>query len=435
MQHKFPPLPVRIAVIAIVLGGLAYLGYQTLTQSSNGHIAASGSIEATIVNVSPEMAGKVKEVLAQDGQTVNVNDALLSLDGSLLAAQRAVAAAQAESAQAALTSAQTRYDQALQAALAAQEAQRAKDWRISSPDEFDQPLWYIAQPEEILAAQAEADAAQAALDAARANLQQAIQDLNNADYLAAETRLAQARAAFLVADKVKVQAENAVEGGGLQNAAYDYYNQAKDELDAAQKAFNGLTNTKAEGDVQYARGKLAVAQQRYDAAYARLLSLQSGAYAPAVVAAKDALAQAQAALAQAQTNVDLLDIQISKLQVSAPIGGVILTRNIEPGEFVQPGAVALTMADLSNITITVYVPENLYGKISLGQTAEVRVDSFPGESFSAAVIQISNQAEFTPRNVQTAEGRSSTFYAIKLRVDNPEGRLKIGMPADVIFVQ
>jgi HlyD family secretion protein len=154
---------------------------------------------------------------------------------------------------------------------------------------------------------------------------------------------------------------------------------------------------------------------------------------PAVVAAQKSLEQADSAVTQAEANLALLDTQLAKLIVVAPINGVVLTRNIEPGEFVQPGAVALTMADLTDLTITVYVPENLYGKISLGQTADVSVDSFPGTTFTAAVIHISDQAEFTPRNVQTVEGRSSTFYAIKLKVADPEGKLKIGMPADVVF--
>ncbi len=91
------------------------------------------------------------------------------------------------------------------------------------------------------------------------------------------------------------------------------------------------------------------------------------------------------------------------------------------------------MADLSEITITVYVPEDRYGQIRLGQLAQVSVDSFPGETFNAEVIHIADEAEFTPRNVQTVEGRSSTVYAIKLKVTDSESKLKIGMPADVVF--
>jgi HlyD family secretion protein len=88
---------------------------------------------------------------------------------------------------------------------------------------------------------------------------------------------------------------------------------------------------------------------------------------------------------------------------------------------------------LDDMTLTVYVPEDRYGEISLGQKAQVSVDSFPGESFEAVVVHIAEEAEFTPRNVQTAEGRSSTFYAIKLQLDDPAGNLKPGMPADVVF--
>ncbi|OQX64362.1 MAG: hypothetical protein B5M51_04035 [Anaerolinea sp. 4484_236] len=138
-------------------------------------------------------------------------------------------------------------------------------------------------------------------------------------------------------------------------------------------------------------------------------------------------------LEQAKANLALLDVQIAKLTIYAPANGTVLTRNVEPGEFVQPGATALTLADLSELKITVYVPEDRYGEISLGQQAEIYVDSFPDETFSATVVYIANSAEYTPRNVQTVEGRSSTVYAIKLKVDDPAGKLKPGMPADVSF--
>jgi HlyD family secretion protein len=110
-----------------------------------------------------------------------------------------------------------------------------------------------------------------------------------------------------------------------------------------------------------------------------------------------------------------------------------LTRSVEIGEFLQPGTTAFVLGELSNLTITVYVPEDRYGQLALGQQATVTVDSFLGIIFTATVIQIADKAEFTPRNVQTMEGRSSTVYAIRLSVDNPDGKLKIGMPADVVF--
>ena len=432
MNHKRPPIPAILLLVIV----LAFSIYFIVTQSKDeqaGVLTASGTIEATQINLSPEMAGKVKEVLIEEGQAVRMGDPVLSLDDSLLAAQRAVASAAVDSAKAAVVSAQTKYDQTLQAALAAQEAQRNKDWRVSAPTEFDQPTWYFNQAEQIAAAQTEVGNAKTALDASLVNLDKVVKDINNADYLEAEKRLANARIAFQIADEIKIQTENVVESGGLVDAAYDYFNAAEDELDAAQDAFNVLADSQADDDVQYARGQVLVYQQRYDAAYKTLLSLQTGAESPAVVAALNTLEQAKTAVAQAETNLALIDTQMTKLTVYAPMDGVVLTRNVEPGEFVQPGATAFTMADLGNITITVYVPEDRYGEIKLGQQAEVTVDSFPGETFTAEVTHIADQAEFTPRNVQTVEGRSSTVFAIKLKVNNDDGKLKIGMPADVVF--
>ncbi len=432
-KSHLPPLPVRIAVAVIVLGTLAYFGYRSISKNNNSLLTASGSIEATIVNVAPEMAGKVSEVLVDESDPVTKDQPLLRLDPSLLAAQRTVAAAGVDSAKAALASAQTKYDQTLQAALSAQEGQTTKDWRLSAPDEFNQPAWYFAQSEQINAAQTEVDLAKAALDEALANLTKVTTDQNNMNYVKAEERLAQTRAAFLVADSVKVQAENAVEGGGLQDAAYDYYNDTLDALRDAQDEYNNLLNTKSAEDVEYARGQLMVAQQRYDAAHGRLLVLQTGAASPVVTSAATALDQAKTALAQAEANLALIDAQIQKLTINAPMDGVILSRNAEAGEFVQPGANALTMADLTRLNITVYIPEGRYGKITLGQKVDVTVDSFPDLIFTATVVKIADQAEYTPRNVQTVEGRTATMFAIKLQVDDPDGKLKPGMPADVVF--
>ncbi|MBM3179020.1 MAG: HlyD family efflux transporter periplasmic adaptor subunit [Chloroflexi bacterium] len=432
MNHKRPPIP-AIVLLVLVIAFSAYFIVTQTADDQNGILTASGAIEATQVNVAPELAGKVTEVLVEEGQSVSTNDPLLRLDPSLLAAQRAAASAQVDSANATLASAQTKYAQTLEAALAAQAAQRAQNWRITTPGEFDQPNWYIEETAQIAAAQTELDAAQAAIDEAATYLDTVINDLDNAEFVNAGKRLAEARIAFLVAKDVKAQAGSASQSGGLSDAADDYYDIASDELDNAQEEYNDLLDTDVAEDIEYARGRVFVAQQRYDAAYARLLALQTGADSPAVIAAAKAVDQAQMAVTQAEANLGLIDAQIAKLTINAPMDGVILTRNVEPGEYLQPGAVALKLADLTNLTITVYVPEDRYGEISLGQSAKVSVDSFPGEIFTAIVIQIADKAEFTPRNVQTVEGRSSTVFAIKLKVENPEGKLKIGMPADVVF--
>lgn len=432
MILKRSHIPAIIVILLLVVFSVYFIVAQTAGADETA-LTASGVIEAVQVNIAPELAGKAIEVLVDEGQPVSKGDPLLRLDPSLLTAQRAVASAGADSAKAALAAAQTKYDQTLEAALAAQAAQRAKDWQTSAPSEFDQPNWYIEQEGQIAAAQAELEAAQSAIDDANANLEKVIADLKNSDYLKAEKDLADARAAFVIAEQVRDQASNASDSGGLNEAAQDYYDDALTALEDAEEAYNDLMTGDEAEDIEYARGQVFVAQQRYDAAYARLLSLQTGADSPAVIAAAKEVDKTKSALAQAEANLALIDAQIAKLEVKAPMDGIILTRNVEPGEFIQPGATTLTLANLNELTITVYIPEDRYGEISLGQTAEVTADSFPGEIFTATVIQIADKAEFTPRNVQTVEGRSSTVFAVKLKVEDPQEKLKIGMPADVVF--
>lgn len=120
-------------------------------------------------------------------------------------------------------------------------------------------------------------------------------------------------------------------------------------------------------------------------------------------------------------------------RIRTPIGGVVLYRSVEPGEFAAPGAPLITVADLDRLTLTVYVPEDRYGQIMLGGTYSVTVDSFPGEVFTGTVRHIADRAEFTPRNVQTTDSRKTTVFAVRLDLAPSNGKLKPGMPADVNF--
>jgi multidrug resistance efflux pump len=483
MQHKRPPLPAIIVIVLLIAAGI-YYGLRALNDDGNGNLAASGTIESVVVNISPEMAGKVQEVLVEEGQPVKTGDALLSLDESLLAAQRAVAVSQlnsakagAQAAQEALNTANFQYQITLSEALAQDKNTRLQDWFTKDPNQFDQPEWYFTRDEQLAAAQAKVNVTKKALEDAQANLIEITQSLEVADFIAAENRILDARVEYLISEDVNDRAQNSVtsdvplgrynvthcgtndgyfvNNSRLTNQVYrctgdEYlsdssqtlYDQAKTELDNAQQEYNDLLTTHAADQLLQARADVSVAQERYYSALDFLRNLQKGDQSLPVTVAEEALKQTQAsveqaqkAVDQAQANLELMDTQISKLIVYAPMDGVILVRNVEPGEFVQPGATALSMADLNNLTITVYVPEDRYGQISFGQQAEVSVDSFPGTSFKAEITHIADQAEFTPRNVQTVEGRSSTVYAVKLIVTDSEGKLKIGMPADVVFIK
>lgn len=447
MNNQFPPLPVRIFIGLLILSTIGYYAFRALAPETTSQLKASGTIEAVVVNASPEMAGKVADVLVSEGQAVQTGDPLLALDANLLTAQQAVASAQVDSAKAALetasaalATAQAQYDTALNNAIAAEKATRLTVWKSTKPTDFEQPAWYFSKEERLKAAQADVDAKKADLDAALQELADISDRAGSSNFVAVEAKLAQMRLALQTAQAVFDSTSGGSDSQSLRDAAQVVLDEAKIDLDDAQKEYDDALTTEGAQDVLDARAKAMVAQELYDSAVDNLRALQTGADSQAVInagkvleQAKSALNQAQSAVRTAEANLALIEAQMSKLTVTASMDGVILTRNVEPGEFVQPGAVALTMANLNELTITVYVPEDQYGRIALGQSATVTVDSFAGETFEAVVIHIADQAEFTPRNVQTVEGRSSTVYAIKLKLTDPEGKLKIGMPADVVF--
>ena len=387
------------------------------------------------------------EVLVNEGDAVKAGDPLFRLDGSLLAAQRKAAAAALDTASSAVQtaiasvdSAQAQYNNTLSAALADEQAQRTADWKLNKPTDFNQPSWYFNRAEQLQVVQEQVDASKTALDGAQKNLQYIEENTTSRGFLDAEKRLLAARSVYQASQAVLDRSNNAVDGQDLKDEAQTALDDAKSELDSAQRVYDDALTADSATKVLQARAKLAVAQENYDTNQDRLRALQTGLLSPKVAAAQKvvdqaaaAAGQAKIAVGQAEANLNLIDTQIQKLTVTAPEDGLILVRGVEPGEVVNPGAAVLSMVRISELTITVYIPEDRYGAIKLGQSARVKVDSFAGETFTASVIHIAEGAEFTPRNVQTVDGRKTTVFAIKLKVQNPDGKLKYGMPADVTF--
>jgi HlyD family secretion protein len=110
--------------------------------------------------------------------------------------------------------------------------------------------------------------------------------------------------------------------------------------------------------------------------------------------------------------------------------GVVTSRSVQAGETATAGMPLLTIANLDEVKLVIYVPETRVGQVSLGERVEVRVDSFPGRVFVGEVANIAGEAEFTPRNVQTQEERVNLVFAVKVSIPNPSQELKLGMPAD-----
>jgi HlyD family secretion protein len=444
MKSTLKPIFIILALILVT----ASAGCGTLQGNSSGtSLQASGVIEATEIAIAPEISGRVVEVKVKEGDAVQAGAELFHLDDTLLQTQKQAASASLESAkagvqtaQAGLAAAQAQYDLTLSNALAEAQDSRISTWDQSKPSEFDQPTWYFSQNERLKSAQSDVETAKQALADKQAKLDTMQKKAASADFLSAETKLSDARLAYQNAKDVLDRTSGTSDGQDLRDAAQTAFDDAKADLSDAQKAYDDALTTDGAKDVLQARAEVAVALERYNTAMDTLRSLQTGADSPIVVAAaktvdqaKAALEQSQAAIQEAQANLDAINAQIGKLTVSAPTDGVVLVSSIQPGEVLQAGMTALTIGKLDQLKVTVYLPEDRYGEVSLGDEASLSVDSFPGVTFKATVTRIANQAEYTPRNVQTKEERQTTVYAVELSIANPDGKLIPGMPVDVTF--
>jgi len=453
----------------------------SLSGNSN-ELKASGTISATKVKVAAELGGRVVEVLVKEGQTVAAGQALVKLDDAAMQAQAAQAQAglqaaqanydllaagataeQLRQAQAALNAAQARLDgikagpraeQVTQseANLSIAKARLAALERGGRPEQVAQAEANLASAQARLtqvrkgATEQDVTLAKLAIDQAKNSLwsAQAIRDgtcgnksLSTAQcdgakaqvlsaetgVQQAETRLAQLQAGAV--PEVIAQAEEAVRGAAAQ-------------LKLAQQPASSEDLAQARDAVRLAEAQLALVKQpvtSYDiqAAEAQVESTRAQIDALKAGARTQQLAAAQAQVAQAQAQVQSIEVQLRKVTLVAPVDGVILARSIEPGEIASPGATLLVVGKLSTLELTVYLAEEKFALVSPGEQALVHVDAYPQHTFTATVLRIADQAEFTPRNVQTVEGRRATVFAVKLLVPNPDLKLKPGMPADVVF--
>lgn len=139
------------------------------------------------------------------------------------------------------------------------------------------------------------------------------------------------------------------------------------------------------------------------------------------------------ALEVASAALDLARLQYENASIKAPISGTVLARAIEKGELAVAGSPILTLADLKEVNLTVYLAERDIGKVKLGEEVLVSVDSYPDEKFKGKIVYISEKAEFTPKAIQTKAERVTQVFGIKIKISNPESKLKPGMPADAEF--
>jgi len=214
-------------------------------------------------------------------------------------------------------------------------------------------------------------------------------------------------------------------------AAQEQVNQAEAELSKLAvdvKRFKALfaENSITQSQLEEIETRYTTAEARYRFMVQTLTKLQNGPR-------QEELDVASAQVNQARAAIDRARKRIADCTIFSPISGTVVEQLIEQGELASPGRALFTLADLSRVKLTIFIKETELGKVRRGMGAEVYIDSYSGRAFPGTITFISEQAEFTPKNIQTKEERVKLVYKVEITLENPERILKAGMPADAVI--
>ncbi|HET9220124.1 MAG TPA: efflux RND transporter periplasmic adaptor subunit [Terriglobia bacterium] len=382
-----------LVVIVILTAAALVAGYVLTHRKADNSIRGSGTIEATDVDLSFQIPGRVIEVLAVEGQAVKAGDVVARLSPDELAHKVSQ----------------------IQAALEAATSQVRQQERVVA-------LRRDVVEGQVEQARGEAQASRVAADRVREGLRPQEIRVAEAELAQAEAQLAQSRAEF---DRIS----SLVKEGVVPRQQLDNVEAALRTAEAAREATVQRLAIAREGS---RRQDIAEAEARAETAQAGVNVAQAGR--TDVDVQRAALSAARAREKELLAQLEAAKTQLSYTEIRAPLDGVVLTRNVEAGEFVNPGTPVVTIANIDDLWMNIYVPETQTGLVKLGQEVRVTVDSFPGESFKGKIAFVSSESEFTPKTILTQEERIKLVYRTKVSLENTQQRLKPGMPADAEIV-
>ena len=378
--RRLPRILPLVLLAALAAGAVyAWRTWFTVPPVPSSIVTLSGRIEGDDSAIAPKVDGKILEIRVREGDTVKAGEMIAVMDDSQIRAQENAARAAVRTA--------------------AAQAQAARD-QISV-------LEQMLQQNQLQASQAAVDAqgrvhqAEADLAAAQANLVQQQAAYKNAAFNAnAFTKLAEQGA---VSEQQRLQAVTAADG-------------ARAAVEAAQRQVES-----AQGGLMTAKANLANPEIRNAAAAA--VQRQMVQQQATIASANAQVAQAEAQLAEAEANR-------RDLVIEAPFSGTVTTRAAEPGEVVTAGTAIVTLLDLRQVYLRGFIPEGEIGKVALGQSAHVYLDSNPSHPIDAYVLRIDPEATFTPENTYFRQDRVKQVVGVKLGLRSGFGYAKPGMPAD-----
>jgi HlyD family secretion protein len=379
-----------LAVVLIaVLGTAGVLAYRSMHTEATDRILVSGNIELNQVDIAFKTSGRLIERAVNEGDAVHKGMVIARLDREQLLRQR-------ETAQAALATAQATVAES-QSALKWQQATMAADLQLKNADlsAAQSQLLQLkngARPQELQQASAAVAAAQSQYDQAKKDWDRAQtlykdDDISTAQYDTYHTRFEGTEAAL----------KQAKEQAGLVEAG------------PRSEMIEG-----ASAQVERARAGLKIGEAN---------AIETTRREQDITARRSDVERARAQLA-------LVDSQLADTIAISPIDGMVLVKAADVGEVLAPGTSVVTVGDIDHPWLRAYIREQDLGRVKVGSQAHVTTDSFPGKAYAGRVSFISSEAEFTPKQIQTAEERVKLVYRIKIDIDNPRHELKSNMPAD-----
>jgi HlyD family secretion protein len=372
-------LPVGITILAAILIAAFFL---SRAGSDEDIVRVSGNIEVTDAELSFKTAGRVKERLVSEGETVRTGQLVARLESAELEHEAALGKAEAE---------------AVQAALAELEAG-------SRPEEIGQ--------------------AAAAARLAGARLEEMLAGPRSQEVEAARAAVARAKAeaerAKLDCDRYERLFKKEVVSAQQFDAARTGYDAASARLREAEEQLKLVEEGPRREQIEQARAALAQAEERYT-------EIKKGPR-------KEAIEQARARADQARQARAVGETRLGYATLISPMSGVVLSESVEAGEYVTPGTPVVTVGDLENVWLRAYINETDLARVKVGQRVRVTADTFPEKVYEGRVSFIASQAEFTPKTVQTEKERVKLVYRVKVDISNPNMELKPGMPADAQIV-
>jgi membrane fusion protein YbhG len=367
--------------ILVILGvvALAIALYYVIPALLPHPVEGSGTVEARDIHVGSKVGGRIAKVLAREGDKVEAGQVLIAFEDKDLEAQL-------DQARARLEQAKANYEK-MSHGYQPEERAEARAAALSAQASYDE-MRNGFRSEQVEQAKADLDRAQAEANNAEINYKRA-QDLWSQGVVAkqffddAEMRLHTAKAALVSAQQHSRELSSGQRKETVE-AAEAKYKQADAVRQRIERGFRPEDVAAAKADYEHAQGELKAAEDRY-----------------------------------------------RERQVVSPAPAYVEVLDVRPGDLIAPNTPIATLLERDQTYVRIYVPETRIGKVTVGQKADIKLDAFPGRTFPGVVEQINQKAEFLPRNVQTKEERVHQVLGVKLRIDDPDGKVRAGMAADV----